>query len=262
MTGDIAQFFDVGGHRLAVSVQRPARADRPRAGVMWLSGFLSDMVSTKASVLAEWAAETGRPMVRFDYSAHGQSDGDILQSTIGGWLGECLAVYRAFVSWPCVLVGSSMGGWLALLMLRALRAAQASPPVAGCVLIAPAWDMTQTLMWDAFPPAARQAIAREGVYHRPSLYGDPYPITRRLIEEGRDHLIKDKPFDPGCPVRILQGMRDADVPWRHALPLVELLASDDVVLTLIKDGEHRLSRPQDLALLKRVTGELCERADG
>lgn len=228
-----------------------------RAGVLWLSGFLSDMASTKASVLAEWAQAQGRPSLRFDYSAHGQSGGDIMQATIGGWLMESVAVYRQLVSWPCVLVGSSMGGWLALLLLRALTQMRDATPAAGLVLIAPAWDMTEALMWDEFPPEAREALEREGVVYNPSLYGDPYPITRLLIEEGRNHLLKDTTFDPGCPVRILHGMQDPDVPWRHSLPLLDMLTTDDIHLTLIKDGEHRLSRPQDLALLLRTVDALC-----
>lgn len=229
-----------------------------RAGVMWLSGFLSDMASTKASVLADWAKAEGRPCVRFDYSAHGASGGDILEATIGGWLEESLMVYRHYVSWPCVLVGSSMGGWLALLLMRALAQTKDAAPVAGAVLIAPAWDMTETLMWDEFPPEARETLERDGVFYRPSLYDDPYPITKQLIEEGRTHLLKGAGFDPGCPVRILHGMKDPDVPWRHSLPLVDLLQADDVHLTLVKDAEHRLSRPQDLALLLRMAETLCK----
>lgn len=253
---NIMRLTSPAGIELAAIAEGPAESGR--TGVMWLSGFLSDMASTKASVLADWARTQDRPAVRFDYSAHGESDGDILQATIGGWLEESLAVYRQLVSWPCVLVGSSMGGWLALLLLRALAREKAAAPVAGAVLIAPAWDMTQALMWEEFPPEARQAVEREGVFHKPSLYGDPYPITKRLIEEGRQHLIKDAPFDPGCPMRIVHGRLDPDVSWQHSLPLIDLLQTPDVHLTLIKDGEHRLSRPQDLALLLRQVEALCE----
>jgi pimeloyl-ACP methyl ester carboxylesterase len=158
-----------------------------------------------------------------------------------------------------IVIGSSMGGWLALLLARHLARKRASP-LAGLVLIAPAYDMTEALMWRRLPDAAREAILSEGVYNQPSTYAEPYPITKHLIEVGRAHLLEGDGFDPGCPVRILQGMRDADVPWSHALSLAELLTSDDVELTLIKDGDHRLSRPEDLVRLEAATAALVERA--
>lgn len=258
MTGDKPQFLQVGegpARRRIAYLKAPGGAG---PGLVWLSGLKSDMASTKASMLAQWAGKTHRPMLRFDFSGHGLSEGDFADGTIGRWLEETLAVLAAAAAGPQVLIGSSMGGWMALLVLRALRRTPIPGiAVAAAVLIAPAWDMTETLMWDVFPSAARQAIEREGVYHRPSEYGEPYPITRNLIEEGRAHLLKDRAFDPGCPVHILHGMRDPDVPWRHSLPLVELLTGDDVRLTLVKDGEHRLSRPQDLALLIGAVEALC-----
>jgi pimeloyl-ACP methyl ester carboxylesterase len=187
--------------------------------------------------------------MRFDYSAHGLSGGDLLQASIGDWLEESIAVWELMGVGPRIVIGSSMGGWLALLLARHLARAGRSQELAGLVLIAPAFDMTETLMWRELPQAARDEIERIGVTHVPSAYGDPYPITKHFIEEGRIHLLAGHAFDPGCPVRILQGMRDADVPWRHALALVDLLAGADVELTLIKDGDHRLSDPQDLQRL-------------
>jgi alpha-beta hydrolase superfamily lysophospholipase len=216
--------------------------------VVWLGGFRSDMLATKASHLAEWALSNGRAYTRFDYSGHGESGGRFEDGTIGGWLEETLAVVDRVVEGRPLLVGSSMGGWLALLAAR--RLAETSRAPAGLVLIAPAVDFTERLMWDAFPGDVRREIMEAGSWMRPSSYSpEPYPIMRGLIEEGRRHLLLDKALGLGCPVHILQGMDDPDVPWQHAMALVEHLASDDVTVTLVKDGDHRLSRPQDLAKL-------------
>ena len=217
------------------------------------------MVSTKATALACWAADNGLAATRFDYSGHGRSSGRFEDATIGQWLEDAAAVLEQVTAGPQVLVGSSMGGWLALLLAR--RALQPGSPVrgrvAGLVLIAPAWDMTETLIAPALPPEAYAALAREGVWQRPSRYGDgPYPITHRLLEEGHRHLLQDAPFDPGCRVRILHGMCDPDVPWQHSLKLLELLGGADIRLTLIKDGEHRLARDCDLELLRGTVGAL------
>jgi alpha-beta hydrolase superfamily lysophospholipase len=219
-----------------------------RPALLWLSGFLSDMASTKATAVAEWAAAQGVATMRFDYSGHGLSGGDLLHATIGDWLEESIAMWELMGEGPRIVIGSSMGGWIALLLARHL-VCTGSGELAGMVLIAPAFDMTEALMWRELPQAAKDEIARNGVTYLPSAYAEPYPITKALIEEGRSHLLKDKLFDPGCPVRILQGMRDPDVPWRHALALVDLLAGADVELTLIKNGDHRLSEPQDLQRL-------------
>jgi pimeloyl-ACP methyl ester carboxylesterase len=213
--------------------------------VVWLGGFRSDMASTKASRLAEWGAAHDRAIVRFDYSGHGESGGDFEQGTIGRWAEEALAVIAAFGGEAPLLLGSSMGGWIALLAARALLA-EGRPP-AGLVLIAPAPDFTEELMWERFSAEQREAILRDGVWMQPSSYSpEPYPITRALIEDGREHLLLGGSFTVGCAVHVLQGMLDEDVPWRHAQKLVERLAEDDVVLTLVKDGDHRLSRPEDL----------------
>jgi alpha-beta hydrolase superfamily lysophospholipase len=216
--------------------------------VVWLGGFRSDMLATKAGHLADWALSNGRAFTRFDYSGHGESGGRFEDGTIGRWLEETLAVIDHVVQGRPLLVGSSMGGWVALLAARRLAETGRAP--AGLVLIAPAVDFTERLMWAAFPDDVRREIMEAGSWMRPSDYSpDPYPITRALIEDGRRHLLLDKALGLGCPVHILQGMADPDVPWQHAMALVEHLASDDVTVTLVKDGDHRLSRPQDLAKL-------------
>jgi len=228
--------------------------------IVWLGGFRSDMLATKASHLAEWGDARGRAVTRFDYSGHGESGGRFEDGTISRWLEESLAVIEASTHAP-LLIGSSMGGWLALLAARRL-AGTARAPV-GLVLIAPAADFTQDLMWAQFPEAVKAQILAEGQWLRPSAYSpEPYPITRTLIEDGKNHLILGSAFSPACPVHILQGMADPDVPWSHAMRLMDCLASDDVTVTLIKDGDHRLSRPQDLAkLIEAVEGILPAQGD-
>ena len=219
-------------------------------GLFWLCGFKSDMKGTKADALDRWAAEQGRACVRFDYSGHGESGGDFREGTIGQWLEDGLAIYRAFAKGPQILIGSSMGGWIALLMAKRLREIPDAAPLAGMVLIAPAVDFTEDLMWKQFSPAIKREIEQKGEWLRPSEYSEgPYPITRKRIEDGRKHLLLGGLIEPGCPVHILQGVHDPDVPWSHAVELVSRLARDDVVLTLLKDGDHRLSRPEDIERL-------------
>jgi pimeloyl-ACP methyl ester carboxylesterase len=277
------------------------------------------MAGTKAVALDNWAGVHGRRSIRFDYSGHGESGGDFADGTIGRWLEESRAVFERFAKGPTVLVGSSMGGWIALLLARELkqraarsgsplpwgevgvrstpgeglrtiesprpphpsplpvkgvharlrramgereRAADAAtslnttPPVAGMVLIAPAADFTEELMWKKFPSDVKRQIETEGRWLRPSQYSEePYVITRGLIEEGRKHLLLGGLIETGCPVRILQGVQDPDVPWQHAMELSSRLARDDVVLTLVKDGDHRLSRPEDIERLIAAVAE-------
>ena len=232
------------------------RDDGGGPGLFWLGGFKSDMKGTKADALSGWALQNGRACVRFDYSGHGESGGEFRAGTIGRWLDESLAVFEAHAQGPQVVIGSSMGGWLALLLLRALRKKSGSKgSVAGLVLIAPAVDFTEVLMWQRFPAKVKKEIEETGVWHRPSEYGEPYPITKQLIEEGRNHLLLGAMIETGCPVRILQGVQDPDVPWNHAVELTSRLAQDDVVLTLVKDGDHRLSRPEDLERLIKAVAE-------
>lgn len=231
-----------------------SRAGSP--GLFWLGGFKSDMKGTKAEALDQWAEGNGRACVRFDYSGHGESGGNFTDGTIGCWLEESVAVYRQFAKGPQVVIGSSMGGWLALLLGRRLRDVKDAAPLAGMVLIAPAVDFTEELMWKQFPADIRNEIETKGAWLRPSAYGEePYPITKGLIEEGRKHLMLGELIEPGCPVHILQGVQDPDVPWRHAVELVSRFSRDDVVLTLIKDGDHRLSRPEDIERLIAAVSE-------
>lgn len=260
MSGRQLQFLEVAGadgRTQSIAFWRDAGQAGTAPGLIWLCGFKSDMTGGKATAVAEWAKTRGAGCVRFDYSGHGRSSGRFEEGTIGEWLEQASAVFTHLTHGPQILIGSSMGAWIALLLARRWReqGEADSKRLAGLVLIAPAWDMTQ-LMWDHAPEEARQAITEQGVYLRPSHYGeDPYPITGRLIEEGRSRLLAGAPFDPGCPVRILHGMRDPDVPWERSLKLIDLLDQDNVRLTLMKDGEHRLSRPQDLELLFSTLAE-------
>ena len=250
------EFLQVGAppNDRAIAV-RASSGDAP--GIVWLGGFKSDMMGTKAEALAAWANNAGRGCVRFDYSGHGQSEGRFTDGTIGRWLEESLAVFERFCHGPQVLVGSSMGGWLALLLARELGHRRAQAELAGMVLVAPAVDFTEVLMWKNFPPAVKQELEAKGIWIRPSQYdAEGYPITKRLIEEARAHLLLGGMIETGCPVRILQGALDPDVPWTHAVELVSRLAQDDVVLTLVKDGDHRLSRPEDIERLIDAVREL------
>jgi len=230
-------------------------------GLFWLGGFKSDMKGTKAVALDEWAGKTGRASIRFDYSGHGESGGAFTDGTIGGWLEDSVAVFEAFAEGPQVLVGSSMGGWIALLLARELRQRAASGAkfkgsLAGLVLVAPAPDFTEELMWKKFSPEVKRQIETTGSWQRPSDYSEePYVITRALIEDGRKHLVLGGLIETGCPVRILQGVQDTDVPWQHAMELSSRLARDDVVMTLVKDGDHRLSRPEDIERLIAAVSE-------
>jgi pimeloyl-ACP methyl ester carboxylesterase len=196
--------------------------------------------------------------VRFDYSGHGESEGAFTDGTIGRWLADSLVVFEACCTGPQILIGSSMGGWLALLLTRALkrRGHDGAASIAGMVLIAPAVDFTEELMWKRFTPEIKRELEDTGVWARPSQYSpEPYLVTRQLIEEGRKHLLLGGLIETGCPVRILQGVEDPDVPWQHAVELTSRLASDDVVLTLVKDGDHRLSRPEDIERLIQAVKE-------
>ena len=220
--------------------------------VVWLGGFRSDMAGTKAQALADWAQARGRAYVRFDYFGHGESGGDFAHGTITRWRDDALAVLEALVEGPAVLVGSSMGGWISCLVAGA-----APERVAAMVLIAPAPDFTEKLMAPEMTPADRAQMAATGVWLRPSEYGEPYPIPRELLEDGARWSILPGPVNIDAPVRILQGGADPDVPWRHALELAQAIRGENVVFTLIKDGDHRLSRPQDLARLTAALDELC-----
>jgi pimeloyl-ACP methyl ester carboxylesterase len=258
------QFLDIGTQG-SVAPRRIAylheEASVPSGlGLFWLSGYKSDMASTKATEIASYARRKGFACTRFDYSGHGRSSGKIEDGTIGQWLGEAEDVFRRISHGPQIVIGSSMGGHIALLLLRRLLAErpEEAARIRAMVLIAPAWDMTEELMWKEFPEEARRQLMETGVYLQPSEYGEPYAITRALIEEGRQHLFARAPFDPGRPVVILQGALDEAVPIAHTRELVTFLKGGAVKLIEIADGEHRLSRPQDLMLLFATLDELAE----
>ncbi len=216
--------------------------------VVFLPGFASDMAGTKAVFLRDACAARGQAMLLLDYSGHGASQGKFEEGTIGEWTADAAAVIdHAAPDEPLLLVGSSMGGWIALLLGRML-----GPRLAAMLLIAPAPDFTQALIEASLTAGQRAALDRDGFLAPPSEYGPPLPITKKLIEEGRNHLLLGGPIPLTCPVRILHGMRDQDVPWQHSIKLTECLASEDVRLSLIKDGGHRLSSDSDLLLLSQT----------
>lgn len=264
MAEETVAFLDVGDgsarRRIAYIAQPPVT---PRGiGLVWLCGLKSDMASTKAIALRDWAAAHGFGLTRLDYSGHGRSSGRFEDATFGDWLEETRAVFTRVTSGPQILVGSSTGGHIALLLVRELTLtdpAQAQR-IKGLVLIAPAWDLTEELMWNEFSPEVRREIMEKGVWYRPSAYGEPYAITRRFIEEGRQHLFARRPFDPGRPVHILQGLKDVDVPPAHARDLAGFLTGGWTRLTEVPDGEHRLSRPQDLEKLFAIIAEMAKTA--
>jgi pimeloyl-ACP methyl ester carboxylesterase len=241
---DLTDFIDVAGRSIAVE-RRAGKAP----GLFWLGGFRSEMTGSKASAVDAWGASHGHAVTRFDYSGHGQSGGDFNDGTISRWLEESLAVFET-TSGPQIVIGSSMGGWLALLLVRELRRGHSR--VAGLILIAPATDMTGDLMWEGFSKKQRKLMDTQGYVEVPSDYGVPYRLNRTLIEDGRQHLLFGRAIETGCPVTILQGGKDRDVPKAHALKLVQHLINDPVTFTLVPDGDHRLSRPEDLALLERT----------
>lgn len=237
--------------RIAVRVREGAGPS-----VVWLGGFRSDMGATKATALDAWAARAGRRFVRFDYAGHGASEGEFAACTISSWTADAEAVLAARVPDRPILVGSSMGGWIACLAARA-RLARGEAPAAGLVLIAPALDFTEDLMWDQFPQSVRDTLERDGVWMRQSAYApEPDPVTMRLIADGRANRLLTGPLDLGCPVHILQGMRDPDVPHAQAFKLLDRLPAEGTVLTLIADGDHRLSRDQDIARLVSAVAEM------
>ncbi|MES0134121.1 alpha/beta hydrolase [Mesorhizobium sp. M0016] len=255
MTATTPTLLDVDGIDIAV---RHSSGATP--GVVWLGGYKSDMLGTKAQTLSDWAAREGRAYLRHDYSGHGESGGAFADGTISKWLSESLAAFRRFTEGKQILVGSSMGAWIALRMVQEMRKAGDSN-VVGLVLLAPAPDFTAELVEPALTEEQRRDLREKGFFEEPSDYSaEPYIYTSALIEDGRANRVMTGPIDTHCPVHILQGLADADVPASHALKLVSLLPADDVTLSLIPDGDHRLSRPQDLDMLLRAVGDMVQRA--
>lgn len=228
-----------------------ARVEGRGPTIVFLPGFRSDMSGDKATNLAAFAAERGLGMLRFDYSGHGASGGVFTDGTIGEWASDALVAIDRLTSGSLILVGSSMGGWIALLVALARR-----ERVVGLVGIAAAPDFTQRLMWDAMAPAEQETLRRDGVLLVPSQYGEPTPVTLKLIEDGARHHVLTGRIDLDCPVRLLHGQADPDVPWELALTIAGQVVSADVQVVLVKDGDHRLSRASDLALLRRTLAAL------
>ena len=236
-----------GSPRLAYRLS-PGRSP----GTIFLGGFASDMTGTKATALEAAARKAGRAFLRFDYRGHGQSAGRFEDATVGDWLTDALAVFDGLTEGPQIVVGSSMGGWIALMI------AVARPDrVEALVGIAAAPDFTERLVRDRLTAVERETLARDGVLYQPSQYGPPTPFTRALLEEGSRHLMLNRPIPFAGRARLLHGQRDPDVPWQLSLTVAERLESPDVRVVLVKDGDHRLSRPEDIALLTRTVEELA-----
>ncbi|WP_419903024.1 alpha/beta hydrolase family protein [Kiloniella sp.] len=259
---DTASNSDTGqSAQLPAFIERPdgeriayikTEGDKDLPGIVFLGGYMSDMTGSKATALEEFAINNNQSFVRFDYMGHGQSSGKFTDGTIGRWTEDALAVIDELTSGPQVLVGSSMGGWI--MFNTALKRPERSKALVG---IAAAPDFTQDLMWDIFSEEIKDTLLSEGVYYEPSEYGDePYAITLNLIEEGRQHLLlgKQQPID--CPVRLIQGMKDVDVPWDIVPRIVDSVRADDVEVTLVKNGDHRLSEPHDLQRLRKIIKEI------
>jgi pimeloyl-ACP methyl ester carboxylesterase len=251
------EFLDIDG--IPIAYRRIAGGT---PGVVWLGGYRSDMLGTKAETLSAWAGRTGHAFLRHDYSGHGESGGVFAEGTISKWLGESLAVFRGFTEDPQVLVGSSMGAWIALRLIQELRKAGEGDRIAGLVLLAPAPDFTAELIEPALTKKQKRDLEQKGYFEEKSEYSpEPNIYTRALIEDGRQNLVMTGPIDTHCPVHILQGLADPDVPHSHALKLVSLLPADDMTLSLIPGGDHRLSRPGDLDLLVRAVEGVIAQAE-
>ncbi len=252
------------GTRLAFVATAATHPD-PGPGIVFLGGFMSDMTGQKATVLEAWARETGRAFLRLDYGGHGKSGGEFHDGTIGGWCSHALTVIRhagktvTGLDESLVLVGSSMGGWMAALIARNLSQSGGKQRATGLVTIAAAPDFTEDLMPARLGPEVMAQIAETGIYEAPSAYSErPYVITRALLEDGRENLVLTKPLDLDIPARLIHGTADPDVPWTQSEKLMHALNSSDVELILVKDGDHRLSTPADLARLTHIVGTLCD----
>jgi len=258
MTDENPQFLNLPRER-KIAYHTNINPQDTASGILWANGFRSNMTGIKASRISQWATDRNLSCVRFDYSGHGASSGNFEDACIGDWMEECAAVFDQVTHGPQVLVGSSMGGWIVLLVTLAhlKQVGAENSRIKGLVLIAPAVDMTHDLMWQKFPAGIRQGLEETGVFMRPSAYEDgAYPITRKLIEEGHKHLLfgGDR-FNTHCPIRIIHGRKDVDVPWQQSEKLLAHLANEDVRLDLIEDGEHRLSRESDIERLIALINE-------
>ncbi len=235
-----------------------------RCGFLFLGGFKSEMTGKKGEALAELARATRRRTLRFDYSGHGASAGKFTDGTISAWLEQSMHMYLAHTRSKVVIVGSSMGGWLALLLARRLKLEdpKGHRRLAGLVLLAPAADMTQDLMWNKFDENARAMLRDAGLYRQPSNYGEPYEITAKLLADGEQHLLLRDGVQVDVPVRILQGTRDVEVPVSHAVKTFDAITGDDVTLTYIKGADHRLSSPTQIKMICDTALNLANLVDG
>lgn len=231
------------------------KTDGELPGVVFLGGFMSDMTGSKALALEEHCRSIGQQFIRFDYRGHGQSSGKFEDCTIGQWKDDVIAILDQLTRGPQILVGSSMGGWVMMLV------AMARPKrVAGLVGVAAAPDFTEHLLWDAFTPEQQQELRDKGRIEVPNCYDDkPYPITMELIAESGNHLVLDGAIPIHCPVHLIHGMKDADVPWEFSVTLNEKLESQDVKTTLVDDGDHRMSDPRHLQLLCKTLDKMIKR---
>lgn len=253
----IAEFITVAGNKIAVCFeQAPSAANGPV--VVWLGGFKSDMRGTKAERLASLAKTHGFAFLRFDYSGHGESGGVFIDCTISSWLIDAQTVIQTFAKdRPLVLVGSSMGAWIALRLVQNVVANNKQKTLAGLVLLAPAPDFTTDLIEPDLTAGQKNDLAEKGCFEEPSEYGqESYIYTKALMDDGRQNRVLTGIIQTHCPVKVLQGMADKDVPYYHALKLMSYLPNDNTTLTLIKDGDHRLSREQDLILLEKAVLDL------
>jgi pimeloyl-ACP methyl ester carboxylesterase len=254
MTSSAPEFLELNGINIALR-----RRAGKKPGVVWFGGYRSDMLGSKANFLDEWADRNGHAFLRHDYSGHGESGGEFRDGTISLWLEQSLAVFRKFSSGPQIVTGSSMGGWIALRLVAELQKLGEGNRIAGLVLIAPAPDFTSELVEPKLTNDQRRQIAEQGYMEEPSEYsGEPYIYTKALIEDGKANQVLKGVIQTDCPVHILQGMQDEDVPYSHAMKLVDHLPVDDVTITLVRDGDHRLSRPQDLELLGRTVSSMAD----
>ena len=259
------EFLTVGSgaeeRRIAMRL-RPAAPGNDGPALIWLSGYRSDMSGTKAIELDGLAERLGLASICFDYSGHGLSGGAFADGTISRWLEEALAVVAHAAPRRAILVGSSMGGWIAIRLAQELKKRGTGPKLDGIVLIAPAPDFTSELIEPHLTEAERASLAEKGYFEEPSEYSpEPNIYTRALMEDGARNRVLTGIIETGCPIHILQGMEDRDVPYTHALKLVEHLPADDVVLTLIRDGDHRLSRPEDLERMLAATTAMVGKAE-
>lgn len=251
-------FLEVGD---GADMRRIAHHVEPRGetALLWLGGYGSDMYGSKAERLDATAEALGLTFCRFDYSGHGLSTGAFEDGTITRWTDEAEAIAEILPGRRLVLAGSSMGAWIALRLIQRLRAKGLHRKLAGLLLLAPAPDFTQRLVEPSLTPEQRRDLETKGFCTEPSPYGpEPTIYTRALMEDGGLNLVMDGLIETGCPVHIIQGMADADVPYRHALDLVSSLPADGVVLTLVRDGDHRLSRPEDLDRMDAAVLSLIE----